>query len=259
MSFDPSTTYHEGKLYTDWAPDSQTSFHIALQMVPKQGCKPLPVKVDPGADINTIPLTCYKTIFPQHFTRDGHLKKNVLRSTAGTWLLHDSQKKHFLGFFTIDIQHKTLPRLILLSYIFEDTTNPFLLLSYSASIHLGIVEFKIPHKANANAMVSSVTNTPVNKKVSYKVPLCSSTPTKVIPMMPEPKKPILKQKTTKNKSFQDHHNTLQNYNTTEDNTAQIYTENQSFQDHPTQILQNNSKNNYSFQDHSSKVKMPIHQ
>ena len=258
MSFDPNTACHEGQLYTDWAADGQTSFHTTLQMVTKQGCKPLPVKVDPGADINTIPLTCYKTIFPQHFTKDGHLKKNVLRSTASAWSLYDGQKKHFLGFFTIDIQHKTLPKLIPLScYIFEDTTNPFLLLSYSASIHLGIVEFKIPNEANANAMVSSVTNTLVNKKVSYKVPLCSSIPAEVIPMMPEPKRPILKQKRTKNKSLQDHHNTLQNYNTTEDDTAQIYTENQSLQDHLAQIPQKNSKN-YSFQDHFQ-GKMPIHQ
>ena len=90
-----------------------------------------------------------------------------LRSMASTWSLHDGQKKHFLGFFTIDIQHKTLPKLIPLSfYIFEDTTNPFSLLSYSASIHLGIVEFKIPNKAGANAIVNSVTNTAVDKKVS---------------------------------------------------------------------------------------------
>ena len=79
MSFDPNTTCHEGQLYTDRAPDGQTSFHTTLQMVTKQGCKPLPVKVDPGADINTIPLKCYKTIFPQHFSKDGHFKEECLK------------------------------------------------------------------------------------------------------------------------------------------------------------------------------------
>ena len=34
-----------------------------------QGSKPLPVKVDPGADVNTIPLTKYRKLFPTHFTR----------------------------------------------------------------------------------------------------------------------------------------------------------------------------------------------
>ena len=102
-------------------------------------------------------------------------------------------------------------------------------------------------------MVSSVTNTPVNKKVSYKVPLCSSTSAELIPTMPKLKKPILKQKRTKNKSLQDHHNTMQNYNTTEDDIAQIYTENQSLQDHQVQIPQKHSKN-YSF----FQGKMTIH-
>ena len=92
MLFNPNTTCNKGQLYTDRAPDGQKSFHTTLPMVTKQGCKPLPVKVDPGADINTIPLTCYKTIFPQHFTKDGHLKKNVLRSMVSTWALHDGQK-----------------------------------------------------------------------------------------------------------------------------------------------------------------------
>ena len=143
MSFNSNTACNEGQLFTDLAPDGQKSFHTTLQMVTKQGCKPLPVKVDPGADINTIPLSGYKTLFPQHFTKEGHLKKNVLRSTASTWSLHDGQKKQFLGFFTMDIQHKTSPKLIPVSfYIFEDTTNPFSQLSYSTSIHLGIVEFK---------------------------------------------------------------------------------------------------------------------
>ena len=116
MSFNPNTACNEGQLYTDLAPDGQRSFHATLQMVTKQGCKCLPVKVDPGADINTIPLSHSKTIFLQHFTKDGHLKKNVLRSTTSTWSPHNSRKKQFMGFFTIDIQHNTSPKLAPLSF-----------------------------------------------------------------------------------------------------------------------------------------------
>ena len=171
-------------------------------MVTKEGCKPLLVKVDPGADINTIPLSHCKTIFPQHFTKDGHLKKNVLRSTTSTWSLHDGQKKQFLGFFTMDIQHKTSPKLIPLSvYVFEDTTNPFSLLSYSTSIHLGIVEFKIPNEASTHAMVSSVTNTSQNKNVSFKVPLYSSTPAEVTPTTTAPKSPSSNENSTRTSHY----------------------------------------------------------
>ena len=193
MSFSPNTACDEGQLHTDLALDGQRSFHTTLKKVTKQGCKPLPVKVDPGADINTIPLNHYKTIFPQYFTKDGHLKKEVLRSTTSTWSLHDGQKKQFLGFFTMDIQRNTSPKLLPLSfYIFEDKTNPFWLLSYSASLHLGIVEFKIPNEASTHAMVSSVTNTLQNQNVSFKVPLCSSTPTEVILTNTTLQKSILK-------------------------------------------------------------------
>ena len=67
MSFSSSCT--EDQLYTDRAPDGQRSLHITLQLITKQGCKSLLVKVDPGADVNTIPLSHCKTLFPKHLTR----------------------------------------------------------------------------------------------------------------------------------------------------------------------------------------------
>ena len=108
MSFNSYS--NEDQLYTDRAPDGQKSFHTTLQLVTKQGCKSLPVKVDPGTDVNTIPLSQYKTLFPNDFTGDGQLKKNALRSTTSTWSPHDGTKKQFLGYFTIDVQHKTPPK-----------------------------------------------------------------------------------------------------------------------------------------------------
>ena len=71
--------------FTDRAPDGHRSFHTTLQLVSKQGCKSLLVKVDLGADVKTIPLSCYKSPFPKHFTQDGSLKKQTLRSTRCIW------------------------------------------------------------------------------------------------------------------------------------------------------------------------------
>ena len=79
----------EGKLHTDVASDGQTSFHTTLQMVTKQGSKSLPVKVDPGADVNTIPLTKYRKLFPVHFTKAGNLKQKALHPTRHIWTVHD--------------------------------------------------------------------------------------------------------------------------------------------------------------------------
>ena len=56
-------TSAEGKLHMDVTSDGHTSFHTTLQMVTKQGSKPLPVKVDPGADVNTITLNQIQKAF----------------------------------------------------------------------------------------------------------------------------------------------------------------------------------------------------
>ena len=64
----------------DVASDGHTSFHTTLQMVTKQGSKSLPIKVDPGADVNTIPLTKYRNLFPAHFTKAGELETEGITS-----------------------------------------------------------------------------------------------------------------------------------------------------------------------------------
>ena len=71
----------EGKLHMDVASDGQTSFHTTLQMVTEQGSKSLPIKVYPSADVNTIPLTKYRKLFPAHFTKPGNLKQKALHPT----------------------------------------------------------------------------------------------------------------------------------------------------------------------------------
>ena len=47
----------EGQLITDRASNGHTSFHTTLQVDTKQGAKSIPVNVDPGAEVNTIPLS----------------------------------------------------------------------------------------------------------------------------------------------------------------------------------------------------------
>ena len=88
----------EGQLYTDRAPDGQKSFHTTLHLVTKQGCKSLSVKVDPNADVNSIPLSRYQILFPSHFTKAGSLKPPTLKHTNCIWSPHDSDSKPFPGY-----------------------------------------------------------------------------------------------------------------------------------------------------------------
>ena len=140
----------EGQLYTDKSPNGHRSFYTTLQLVTKEFCKSLPVKVDPGADANIIPLSRYRFLFSHHFHSNSTLKANSLRKSKATWSPHDGTTHKFIGFFTVDVQHKTKPDVIPISfYVFKDSMRPFTLLSYSASIHLGILESKVPSEARS--------------------------------------------------------------------------------------------------------------
>ena len=71
-----------GQLITDRASDGHTSFHTMLQVDTKQGAKSIPVKVDPGAEVNTIPLSWYRKLFKKNVTKAENIKNNVLHPTS---------------------------------------------------------------------------------------------------------------------------------------------------------------------------------
>ena len=187
----------------DVASDGHTSFHTTLQMVTKQGSKPLPVKVDPGADVNTIPLTKYRKLFPAHFTKAGNLKQKALHPTRHTWTVHDETPQQFLGYFIADIHHKTKPEVLPIRfYVFNDTTSPKILLSYAASERLGIVKFQIPNEAPSIALDTIS----MKKHVTFQMPIHTYRPVKPKNTVQHPLKPAIKKQpfqdqTPQNQSF----------------------------------------------------------
>ena len=52
----PQPSKAEGHLLPDTASDGHTSFHTTLQVITKQGTKLITVEVNPGTDVNTMPL-----------------------------------------------------------------------------------------------------------------------------------------------------------------------------------------------------------
>ena len=166
----------EGQLITDRASDGHTSFHTTLQVDAKQGAKSISVKVDPGAEVNTIPLSQYRKLFKNNFTKAGNIKNNVLHPTSHLWSSHDSKPQQFLGYFIINIHHKTISKTLPVRfYVFQDTASPPLLLSYSASERLGIIEFIVPNEAPSVIAVDNITTT---KKVTFSNLLVTSKSTK---------------------------------------------------------------------------------
>ena len=127
--------------------------HTTLQMITKQDSKPIPVKGQPGTNVNTIPLSKYRKLFPVHFTMAGNVKQKSLQPTRHTWTVHGNTPQQFLGFFIADIYHKTQPEILPVRfYVFKDTTSPKILLLYAASERLGIVKFQIPNEGLSTAL-----------------------------------------------------------------------------------------------------------
>ena len=161
-----------------------------------------------------------------------------------------------MGYFITNIHHKTISKTLPVRfYIFQDTTNPPILLSYSASERLGIIEFKVPNEAPSAVAVDTISTT---KKVtfsnlietgksirgSHKTTLKSAIKIKpfqdhtshTIGNKPSQDQQSLQHPTgIKNNAFQDH--------------SSKSTENSSFQDHSS--WQQNSIENHSLEDHSS--------
>ena len=103
ITFGTHHSSQEGRLLTDTASDGETSFHTVLQMITKQGCKSVLVKVHSGAEVNNIPLSKYKQLFAAHFTKSNNLKGK-----------HYDQQHMLgqLGYFIADIHHKTPPDIL---------------------------------------------------------------------------------------------------------------------------------------------------
>ena len=226
------------------ASDGQTSLHTTLQMITKQGSKSPPVKVNPSVDVNTIPLTKYRKLFPAHFTKAGNLKQKALHPTRYTWTAHDETPQQFLGFFIADIHHKTQPEVLPIRfYVFKDTTSPKILLSYTTSERIGIVKFQILNEAPSIALNTISTK----KHVTFRTPLHTYRPIKPKNTRQQPLKP-----STKKQPFQDQPSQKQSFH---NHPAPESSQKQSFQDHS---VQNNSLQDHSTQDSSQKQSFEDH-
>ena len=145
----------KGSLFMERASDSQISFFTQLQLPTQDGTKLMMVKIVPGAQVNTIPLSRFCTLFPNKCNKSRYTKANALLLTAHTWLSHSGSPKPFLGHFVADVQHVSEPRMYPTHfYVFKDPTSPQILLSYMTSERLGIIVFKVPNLA-ASSQVDS--------------------------------------------------------------------------------------------------------
>ena len=162
-------------LLTDVALDGHTSFHTTLKMITKHGSKPIPVKVYHSADLNIIPVSKYRKLFPAHFTKAGNLKQKALYPTKHTWPAYNNTPQQLLGFYIANIHHKTHPEVLQVRYVFKDTTFPKISLLCAKSERLDIVKFQVPNETPSTA---ADTITSSSKHISFRTPIQTYRPVK---------------------------------------------------------------------------------
>ena len=151
------------------ASDGQVAFFTCLNLPAQSGTKTMVVKIDPGTQVNTIPLSRYHTLFPNHLTKSRYTKAKSLMPTHHTCISHDGLTKPFLGHFIIEVAHAKEPRMYLIRfYVFEDVTNPQNLLSYATSERLGIIQFQVPNLAATHSLDQVAVQTPSGKRKTAK-------------------------------------------------------------------------------------------
>ena len=114
------------------------------------------IKIDPCAQVNTIPLSHYRKLFPTSSklatkTKEPYNLQTTPESVKMVTLFL------FLTKFVIDVCHTFQPVTYPTHfYVFKDATSPLILLSHAASDWLGILKFKEPNEAAATLLSHSI-------------------------------------------------------------------------------------------------------
>ena len=101
----------EGKFYTKSTSNGQVVFFTCLQLPAGDGTKTMTVRIDPGAQVNTIPLSRYHVLFPKKLTKSRFPKAKALLPTHHMWISHNGLPKCFLGHFIVKVSHASEPKM----------------------------------------------------------------------------------------------------------------------------------------------------
>ena len=127
------------------------------------------VKIDPGTQVNTIPLSRYHQLYSNCLNKSRYPKAKALMPTDHTWISHDGLPQPFLGHFIVEVAHVQEPRTYPVRfYVSEDATIPPNLLSYATLERLGIVQFQVPNLAATHSLDQLAVQTPGGKRKTTK-------------------------------------------------------------------------------------------
>ena len=109
-SVETSKYLKEGSLLMESVYNGKAEFFTCLMFPTRNGMKSMTVKIDPGAEVNTIPLSRYCKIFPHKIDESRYPKQSTLIPTNHSLISHNGKPQPFLGHFIVDVNTATQSR-----------------------------------------------------------------------------------------------------------------------------------------------------
>ena len=138
--------------------DSQVAFSTRLQLPTHNGTELMMFKIDPGAQVYTIPPagTANSSPIKQMIPGSPNPIPCPPQPLPGYHMMVSLSP--FLGHSVTEVKHASEPRSYLTCfYVFKDATSPQILLSYATSERLGFITFKVPN-LTATSQVDDLSN-----------------------------------------------------------------------------------------------------
>ena len=143
--YDPPS--NKGKAYTDTDSDGKTEIITDIICKFKGKQIAMEVKVDPGSETNSIPLSHFRHLFPELCSKDGSPKENALEPTLAQFEAYDGGIMTSHGWIilpTWDIRdNKFHP----VRYYVVTREEARILISHATATWLGLVKVLCPNKA----------------------------------------------------------------------------------------------------------------
>ena len=143
--YDPPS--NKGKAYTDTDSDGKTEIITDITCKFEGKLIAMEVKVDPGSETNCIPLSHFRRLFPQLYSKDGSPKENALEPTLAQFEAYDGGIMTSHGWIilpTLDIRDNKFHPVRCYVVTREEAR---ILISHATATWLGLVKVLCPNKA----------------------------------------------------------------------------------------------------------------
>ena len=137
---------NKGKAYTDTDTDGETEIITDITCKFKGKLIAMEVKADPGSEINCIPLSHFRCLFPQLCREDDNPQENALELTLAQFEAYDGGILQNHGWIILPTQDIRENKFHPVRYYVVTREEARILISHAAATWLGLMKVLCPNK-----------------------------------------------------------------------------------------------------------------